>query len=523
MRRRVTILLFIAAFSIAAKAQCPQFEPGLQVGTLAHNSLDEVSGIAASRQNSDVLWVHNDKGGSARVFAMNRLGTHLGIYNLSGAINYDWEDIAIGPGPVNDVDYLYVGDIGDNSDNRAYIRVFRVAEPVVDAQQSPIETTLTGVDTITLVYPDGERNAEALMVDPVTKDIYIISKEDSPSRVYRAPYPQSTTATITMEYKCELPWNKAAGGDISLDGDMIIVKTGSSQTINIASIWSRPEGTNLWDAFSGTQCAVELLWEQNGEAVCFDSNGWGYYTTSEELHQPIYYFASVNSKLSITEIMSDSSHAGTSGDWWELTYTGSSTVDLTGYSWDDNNERVGQNVFTSVTIDPGESIIILNEDSDAVNAWKLDWSLVAEAGVYDQTYFSSGFSHLGDSDGVFLYNPGGSLVTSVTYPSNTTGFSNEWKTDGTFLGLSVIGENGAYQSSHPGPNDVASPVYAVTCCSCSQADIYTDGMIDPKDYSVLANDWLAQGPSLDGDITGNGVVNLLDLKALMFHWLNSCE
>jgi hypothetical protein len=523
MRRRVTILLFIAGLCVAAKAQCPQFEPGLQVGTVVHNSLDEVSGIAASRQSSDVLWVHNDSGDSARVFAMNRQGTHLGIYNLSGAINYDWEDIAIGPGPINGIDYLYVGDIGDNSGSRTYIRVFRVAEPTVDSQQSPIETTLTGVDTITLVYPDGVRNAEALMVDPVTKDIYIISKEDtlgSLSRVYRVSYPQSTTETTTMEYKCELPWNDAAGSDISANGDMIIVRTGNSQTVNIASIWCRPEGTNLWDAFSGTECAVELLWEQNGEAVCFDSNGWGYYTTSEVVHQPIYYFASVESSLAITEIMSDSSHVGTNGDWWELTYDGSSTVDLTGYSWDDNHERVGQNVFGSVTIDPGESIIILDEDSDVVNAWKLDWSLGSEAGVYGQDYFSFNFSSLGSSDGVFLYNPGGSLVTSVTYPSRTTGFSNEWDTDGIFLGLSVIGENGAYQST---PGDVASPGHAFTCCSCSRVDVYADGKIDFKDCSVLANDWLGEGPSLDGDITGNEVVNTFDLKALLFYWLTSCE
>jgi len=521
----MTIFLFIAGLCVVAKAQCPQFEPGLQVGTVVHNSLDEVSGIAASRQNSDVFWVHNDMGGSARVFAMNRQGTHLGIYNLSGAINYDWEDIAIGPGPVDGVDYLYVGDIGDNYDSRIYIRVFRVAEPTVDSQQSPIETTLTGVDTITLEYPDSARNAEALIVDPVTKDIYIISKEDtvgSFSRVYRAPYPQSTTATITMEYKCELPWNKAAGSDISVDGDMIIVKTGEPNN-NRASIWLRSAGTNLWDAFLGTECTVPFLSELKGEAVCFDGDGWGYYTTSEVVHQPIYYFASVNTKLAITEIMSQSIHDHpTDCDWWELTYTGSSTVDLTGYSWDDSHQRIGQNVFASITIVAGESIIIRDTVAAPGDPWKDDWGLGAGVNIYDPGYFSGSFSRLGSSDGVFLYDPNGDLVISVTYPSRTTGFSNEWDTNGTFLGLSVIGENDAYQSTNPFP-DVGSPGYAVTCCSCSRADIYADGKIDFKDCAVLANDWLGEGPSLDGDITGNEVVNTFDLKALLFYWLTSCE
>jgi hypothetical protein len=296
----LVILLVLAGFCLTAETHCPQFQPGLPVGTVAHNSLDEISGIAASRSNSDVLWVHNDKGGLPRVFAMNRQGMHLGIYNLSGAVAIDYEDMAIGPGMVDGVDYLYVGDIGDNDSERSYITVYRVAEPAVDSRQSPVETALDGVETIRLQYPDGARDAETLMVDPVTKDIYIISKRDSLSRVYRAPYPQSTTMTTTMEYKCELPWNRAAGGDISLEGDMIIVRTGDGGYDN-ASIWLRPEGTNLWDAFSGTECAVELLWEENGEAVCFDGDGRGYYTTSEQLHQPIYYFAPVNSNLLVPE------------------------------------------------------------------------------------------------------------------------------------------------------------------------------------------------------------------------------
>ncbi|MHC4545280.1 MAG: hypothetical protein ACYSYL_12285 [Planctomycetota bacterium] len=184
----VVILLILAGICLAAKAQCPQFELGLQVGTVANDLLNEISGIAASRKNTDVFWVHNDRGGQARVWALNSEGTHLGIYNLSGANNRDWEDIAIGPGPVDGVDYLYVGNIGDGGAPNPYVTVYRVAEPTVDSQQSPVDTTLTDVDTINLEYPDGDqyRDAETLMLDTVTKDIYIISKDDVPPRVYRA-------------------------------------------------------------------------------------------------------------------------------------------------------------------------------------------------------------------------------------------------------------------------------------------------------------------------------------------------
>ena len=89
----------------------------------------------------------------------------------------DWEDIAIGPGPQANVDYLYVGEIGDNDSKHKSIKIYRVPEPNVDANQTPVVVTVRGVETIELTYPDGPRNAETLMVDPLTKDIYIVSKE----------------------------------------------------------------------------------------------------------------------------------------------------------------------------------------------------------------------------------------------------------------------------------------------------------------------------------------------------------
>ena len=70
--------------------------------------------------------------------------------------------------------------------------------------------------------------------------------------------------------------------------------------------------------------------------------------------------------LVITEVMAASSHTDVSsdGDWWELTNTGSSAVTLAGYKWDDTLEAVPTvSIFPGVTIQAGESIIILQEDS----------------------------------------------------------------------------------------------------------------------------------------------------------------
>ncbi len=60
------------------------------------------------------------------------------------------------------------------------------------------------------------------------------------------------------------------------------------------------------------------------------------------------------------------------------------------------------------------------------------------------------------------------------------------------------------------------------CYKCNEVDIHSDGKIDFKDYALWAGNYLKQGP-LGGDITGNGIVDMTDLKALVFHWAQTCE
>jgi hypothetical protein len=287
------MFLFLSA-GCAVGADCPQFQGGHKVGVIQSPQITEASGLVASRKNTGVLWTHNDNG-PACVYAITPEGKLLGTYNLAGARVHNWEDIAIGPGQEPNIDYLYVGDIGDNNAKRKNVVIYLVEEPNVDANQTPVNATLSGVEEMKLAYPDGPRDAETLLLDPFSKDIYIISKE-SVSKVYRAAYPsspkgyagtrpQSITAKTTLEYVAKLPWGTATGGDISPDGNMIIVRNYLS-----ASVWMRPKEGQLWGAFGGNECKAPLILESQGEAICFDTNGSGYYTTSEHKHQPIYYF-----------------------------------------------------------------------------------------------------------------------------------------------------------------------------------------------------------------------------------------
>ncbi len=247
--------------------------------------LSETSGIAASRKNPGIIWAHNDSGDAARVYAVDAQGRYLARCTFGGVEAGDCEDIAIGPGPAKGVDYIYLADIGDNSAVRQHIKIYRAVEPTITPDAPLQDIRLRDVETIRLRYPDGACDSETLMIDPVTKDLYIITKRHERSRLYRAAWPDDTTRTVTLEYKCSLPWGWATGGDISCDGTAVIVRNNYT-----ASLWKRRAGTGLDEAFDSAAEHIMLAWEPQGEAICFDAAGKGYYTSSEGYRPVIYHY-----------------------------------------------------------------------------------------------------------------------------------------------------------------------------------------------------------------------------------------
>ncbi len=290
----VAAFLMVGSIGLGSAANVPKFQPGRQVGTVQTKEIKEASGIVASRVNRGVLWVHNDSGNSAKVYALNIEGKLLGAYRIKGIRCRDWEDIAIGPGPGPGPDpqrsYLYIGDIGDNDGKYRSITIYRVPEPVVDPNLAHSETQIGPAEAIELTYPDGPKDAETLLVDPLNGDIYVITKREFFSRVYRAAHPQSTGKPTVMKLVATLPWGFAVGGDVSPDGQWVIVRGPFN-----ASLWRRPQGEELWRAFATEGFRIPLVRERQGEGICFDAEGGGYFTIGEQTHPAIYYFAGSSS------------------------------------------------------------------------------------------------------------------------------------------------------------------------------------------------------------------------------------
>lgn len=272
--------------------ECPAFDDGVSLGIVGDAAIVETSGLVASRAHADVLWLHNDSGDGARAFAIGTDGALLGQISIGGALALDWEDAALGPGPEAGVDYLYFGDIGDNLMFRPFITAYRIAEP--DPRRLGGQVAATAVN---LHFPDGSHDAEALMSDPRTGDLYVVSKVASgQSGVYRAAFPQSVGMNNELELVASiavggevgvdpLPGSPlVTGGDIAADGSLVVLRTYSS-----VFGWRRGPDMTIGEAFATEPCPLPVMDEPGGEAIAVGAAG--YYTISEGAMVPVWFFA----------------------------------------------------------------------------------------------------------------------------------------------------------------------------------------------------------------------------------------
>lgn len=256
---------------------CRDLGPPQVVGTVAEPLLNEVSGLAVSRRHPGVLWVHNDSGAGATLWAITTAGVVVATLELAGAEAFDWEDAALGPGPGGD--YLYVADTGDNLLARPSAVLYRVAEPAAlgGAMQA-------GAEALRVTYPGGPQDVEALFVDPATGDVYLIAKVLlAPAPVYRVPASAWEGGEVVAEQvgSLDLGLLPATAADVAPEGTVVAVRTYAA-----VLLFARPAGETFAAALTGRPCRAPAPPEAQGEAIGWD--GGGYLTIGEGSAAPIY-------------------------------------------------------------------------------------------------------------------------------------------------------------------------------------------------------------------------------------------
>ncbi|MGE3946880.1 MAG: hypothetical protein AB7H86_09395 [Blastocatellales bacterium] len=300
-------LLIVAIFSLCSGYSRPPETiqtSAEKIADLEEEAVRESSGLAASRRNRGILWTHNDSGDGPFIYAFDAGGRKRGVWRVTGARARDWEDMAVGPGPKRGASYIYIGDIGNNGLRTRELTIYRIPEPaVVDADalsstKSPRQTE--SAEAFRFVYPAGAHDAEALLVHPLSGDLYIVTKPSSGGSplVFKASAPLRSGPPVRLKQIASLklaspPFDiiagKITGGDISPDGLRVVLcdylqgyEFRLPRAAGFDAIWKqRPRRFNLGQ-------------RRQGEAVAFSADGKSILATSEGSPCPLIRTPVVN-------------------------------------------------------------------------------------------------------------------------------------------------------------------------------------------------------------------------------------
>jgi uncharacterized protein YjiK len=159
------------------------------------------------------------------------------------------------------------------------------------------------------------------------------------------------------------------------------------------------------------------------------------------------------SSLIISEVWPGGSGNGTyAADWFEVTNTGATPVDITGWKVDDSSNAYASSVpLAGVTsIGAGQSVVFVEGGAATATAFVTAWfGASPPAGFAIGTYSGGGIGLSGSGDAVNLFDGSGTPVTGVTFGAagTATTFDNAAGL-GAVSTLSVVGTNGASVSSN---------------------------------------------------------------------------
>lgn len=241
----------------------------------------EASGLTASVLHPGIVWVVEDSGEPV-VRSFDQTGTQVAsvLFRASDVFagdNRDTEALAMGPGPT-----LWSADIGDNNAVRETVLVHTTPEPVELADH---EVTAT---SYRFTFPDGPRDAEAFLVDPVDGRAYVGTKSLGGGGWYAAP--------VTLTAGDTHPLTRVQGlgawvtdGAFSPDGSTVALRSGGfpgggGGEATLYDVGRAPgEPATLTER--GT---VPLPDQEQGESLTFTADGTTLLTGSEGTTEPIW-------------------------------------------------------------------------------------------------------------------------------------------------------------------------------------------------------------------------------------------
>ncbi|MFJ3926407.1 WD40 repeat domain-containing protein [Streptomyces sp. NPDC090022] len=222
--------------------------------TIADPRITESSGLTASKVHPGVYWTHNDSDDGPYVYGVDAAtGQTVARITLTGiGTPRDVEAVSLGPDG-----QLYLGDIGDNRGGTwEHVWIYRFPEPERLGDQTVKATRFT------VRYADGPRDAESLMVHPVTGRVYIASKDKEKGGLYEGPEKLTAGgASNVFRRVADVPW--VTDGAFSPDGTRLTLR---GYLLARTYPWKdgRPEGEGE---------RVDAPWQGQAESVTYSADG----------------------------------------------------------------------------------------------------------------------------------------------------------------------------------------------------------------------------------------------------------
>lgn len=281
----------------------PTFSGPTVAGDLAAPPKNEASGLAASRRTPGLLWVHDDSGGEAALYAVDTNGRFRGLLQIgAGVKNDDWEDLAAAE--IDRQAWLVIGDIGDNDAKRREVRVHFVPEPAADRLAVAGMLAERPAATLRIRFEDGPRDCESLAVDSTEGALYLLSKRDAVPRLYRVALPRPLAhAELTARWVGDVSHLAPPGSgkrssrgqsarraawpcamDFAADGTAAVVLTYTE-----VLIFPRRQGETWGTALGREPLRLPPHRLSQAEAVCFSPDGRQIFVASENSRSLLRY------------------------------------------------------------------------------------------------------------------------------------------------------------------------------------------------------------------------------------------
>jgi len=230
--------------------------------------LKEVSGIVFT-ESSQLTWTLEDSGNANKIYGLNSQGKIEKNITIAQTENIDWEDIS-----KDKQDNLYIGDFGNNANERKDLAIYKIAKDSLN-NESVIPSY-----KVSFAYPEQTEfppkktklfyDVEAFV--EYKNNFYLFTKNrskgfDGTTLLYRIPNKAGFhQAELLGQFKAEGDFQNAAitSATISPDGKKVVL-------LSHSKVWIFQNFTSD-NFFSVPVKIVDLHHFSQKEAICFKDN-----------------------------------------------------------------------------------------------------------------------------------------------------------------------------------------------------------------------------------------------------------